>query len=108
MDGALKGPPHFGGYYRDSYSGFDRDRNGLIPIRCEQWLDLVFVNLSGDAPPLAEYLQPVRERWSDYNLGLLRRESREVNLQCNANWKLAVEKFSESYHLSWVRRSLSS
>ncbi|MEO0349192.1 MAG: aromatic ring-hydroxylating dioxygenase subunit alpha [Cyanobacteria bacterium P01_A01_bin.15] len=108
LDGALKGTPHFGGYYRDSYSGFDRDRSGLIPIRCEQWLDLVFVNLSGDAPPLAEYLQPVRERWSDYNLGLLRRESREVNLQCNANWKLAVENFSESYHLSWVHPSLNS
>ncbi|ESA36454.1 phenylpropionate dioxygenase [Leptolyngbya sp. Heron Island J] len=108
LDGTLKGTPHFGGYYQDSYSGFERDRKGLIPIRCEQWLDLVFVNLSGDAPPLTEYLKPAIERWSDYDLSLLRRESREVGLECNANWKLAVENFSESYHLSWVHPALNS
>lgn len=108
LDGTLKGTPHFGGYHQDSYSGFDRDRKGLVPIRCEQWLDLVFVNLSGDAPPLTEYLQPIIERWADYDLSLLRREPREVNLECNANWKLAVENFSESYHLSWVHPSLNS
>ena len=108
LDGSLKHTPHFGGYYQDSHSGFDRDRNGLIPIRCEQWLDLVFVNLSGDAPPLSDYLQPVSERWSVYDLSLLRRESREITLQCNANWKLATENFSESYHLIWVHPSLNS
>jgi choline monooxygenase len=61
----------------------------LQAIRCEQWLDLVFVNLSGDAPPLADYLQPMRDRWSTYDLNQLRREPREVGLTCNANWKLA-------------------
>ena len=108
LDGTLKSTPHFGGYYQDVYPGFDRASKGLIPIRCEQWLDLVFVNLSGDAPPLAEYLQPVIERWSAYDFSLLRRDSKEVNLQCNANWKLAVENFSESYHLSWVHPSLNN
>ena len=108
LDGSLKSTPHFGGYYQDTYEGFDRQEKGLKPIRCEQWLDLAFVNLSGDAPPLSEYLQPVIERWSSYDLNLLRREPREVTLQCNANWKLAVENFSESYHLSWVHPSLNS
>ena len=107
LDGTLKGTPHFGGYYTDSCNGFDRANKGLIPIRCEQWLDLVFVNISGDAPPLREYLQPVIERWSGYDFSLLRRELREINLQCNANWKLAVENFSESYHLSWVHPALN-
>ncbi|MEO0409822.1 MAG: aromatic ring-hydroxylating dioxygenase subunit alpha, partial [Cyanobacteria bacterium P01_A01_bin.135] len=108
LDGTLRNTPHFGGYHQSSYIGFDRTSKGLLPIRCEQWLDLVFVNLSGDAPPLAEYLQPARDRWADYDLSLLRREPREVNLQCRANWKLAVENFSESYHLSWVHPSLNS
>ncbi len=103
----MKSTPHFGGYYQDTYEGFDRTERGLKPIRCEQWLDLVFVNFSGDAPPLKEYLQPVIERWSGYDLSLLRREPREINLQCNANWKLAVENFSESYHLSWVHPALN-
>jgi len=107
-DGSLKSTPHFGGYYKDSYEGFDRTSKGLMPIRCEQWLDLVFVNLSDDAPPLADYLKPVIERWSGYDLTLLRRESRELNLRCHANWKLAVENFSESYHLSWVHPALNT
>lgn len=107
LDGTLKGTPHFGGYYTDSYNGFDRANKGLIPIRCEQWLDLIFVNVSGDAPPLLDYLQPVIERWSGYDFSLLRRELREINLHCKANWKLAVENFSESYHLSWVHPSLN-
>ena len=108
LDGTLKSTPHFGGYYKDSYAGFDRANKGLIPIRCDQWLDLIFVDVSGQAPPLAEYLQPVMERWSDYDLTLLRRETREIALDCNANWKLVVENFSESYHLTWVHPSLNS
>ena len=108
LDGALKSTPHFGGYNKDGYNGFDRASKGLISIRCEQWLDLVFVNLSGDAPPLEEYLQPVIARWSGYDLSLLRREPREINLHCAANWKLVVENFSESYHLSWVHPALNS
>jgi choline monooxygenase len=29
LDGSLKSTPHFGGYYKDSYDGFDRDSKGL-------------------------------------------------------------------------------
>ncbi|MEO1068565.1 MAG: aromatic ring-hydroxylating dioxygenase subunit alpha [Cyanobacteria bacterium J06638_6] len=108
LDGTLKSTPHFGGYYKDSYEGFDRASKGLSPIRCGQWLDLVFVNLSGDAPPLDEYLAPITARWATYDLSLLRRESRQVGLTCHANWKLAVENFSESYHLAWVHPALNS
>lgn len=107
LDGKLKNTPHFGGYYQDTYDGFERDDYGLKPIRCQQWLDLVFVNLSGDAPPLEDYLKPVIERWSTYDLSLLQREPREIGLQCESNWKLAVENFSESYHLSWVHPALN-
>ncbi len=108
LDGQLKSTPHFGGYYNHSYDGFDQNSKGLSPIRCDQWLDLVFVNLSGDAPPLQDYLKPVVDRWASYDLSQLRREPRQVTLQCNANWKLAVENFSESYHLSWVHPALNA
>ncbi len=108
LDGKLKSTPHFGGYYKDTYEGFDRAAMGLVPIRCEQWLDMVFVNLSGNAMPLETYLQPVIERWSIYDFSQLRREPKEISLTCNANWKLAVENFSESYHLSWVHPALNS
>jgi choline monooxygenase len=107
MDGELKSTPHFGGYYQDAAEGFDRQTKGLRAIRCDQWLDLIFVNLSGAAPPLGDYLKPIVERWAAYDLSLLRR-GREITVECNANWKLAVENFSESYHLTWVHPALNS
>jgi choline monooxygenase len=67
----------------------------------------VFVNLSGDAPPLSDYLQPVINRWADYDLSLLRYGT-DAAFEFDANWKLAVENFSESYHLSWVHPGLNS
>lgn len=106
-DGSLKSTPHFGGYYKDSYEGFDRTSKGLAPVRCDRWLDMIFVNLSGDAVPLAEYLQPAIDRWTGYDLSQLRREPRELRYTCKANWKLAVENFSESYHLAWVHPALN-
>jgi choline monooxygenase len=106
LDGSLKSTPHFGGYHQDSYDGFDRSSKRLQSIQCDQWLDLVFINLSGTAPPLLDYMQPIVERWSDYDLSLLRKGN-EVSFECQANWKLAVENFSESYHLAWVHPSLN-
>lgn len=107
LDGSLKSTPHFGGYYQDTYAGFDRSDKALTPIRCDQWLDMVFVNLSGAAVTLETYLQPVIDRWACFDLRQLRREQRELNYTCRANWKLAVENFSESYHLAWVHPSLN-
>ncbi|PSN10884.1 2Fe-2S ferredoxin [filamentous cyanobacterium CCP5] len=106
-DGSLKSTPHFGGYYKDSYDGFDRSSKGLAPIRCDRWLDMIFVNLSGNAVPLEDYLKPASDRWACYDLTQLRREPRELNYTCKANWKLAVENFSESYHLAWVHPALN-
>lgn len=107
LDGELKSTPHFGGYWQDSCEGFDRASKNLQEIKCQQWLDLIFVNLSGNAPPLQDYLQPVIDRWSDYDLSLLR-YGKEIGFEFNANWKLAVENFSESYHLPWVHPQLNN
>jgi choline monooxygenase len=107
LDGTLRKTPHFGGYGKESYAGFDRNAKNLKPVRVEQWLDLIFINLSGDAPPLAEYLAPVCDRWSDYDFSQLRYGG-ELRFECNANWKLAVENFSESYHLPGIHPQLNS
>ncbi|MDJ0532604.1 MAG: aromatic ring-hydroxylating dioxygenase subunit alpha [Xenococcaceae cyanobacterium MO_207.B15] len=107
LNGELKSTPHFGGYWQDTYEGFDRSSENLQSIRCEQWLDLIFINLAGNAPPLRDYLQPIIERWSVYDLNLLR-YGEEISFEFNANWKLAVENFSEHYHLPWVHPQLNN
>ena len=73
----------------------------LVPVRFAVWMDIVFVNLSGDAPPFDEYIAPVEERWSSLD------KSDLVNIHCSAfvkraNWKLVTENFLDYYHLSTV------
>ncbi|ROO27127.1 2Fe-2S ferredoxin [Salinisphaera orenii MK-B5] len=106
LDGELKKTPHFGGHDCDDSPALDRRQYGLAEIRCETWYDLIFVNLSGDAPPLADCMGPLESRWADYDLSRLRHGG-SATFEVEANWKLAVENFVESYHLPWTHPSLN-
>jgi choline monooxygenase len=78
-----------------------------MPIRCESWANLVFVNFAGDGPDLLTFLAPLRERWKAYDFSKLRLGG-SATFELKANWKLAVENFSEAYHLPWVHPGLNS
>ena len=110
LDGSLVATPSVGGPGRTDCPGFDRARHGLKPVRTAVWADVIFVNLSGDAPPFGDYIAPVAERWRDFDLSLLRHggadSSFEFDIACN--WKLAVENYCEAYHLPWVHPGLNS
>ena len=45
----------------------DKSKLGLRPIRVGLWNDLVFVNLSVDAPFLEEHMAPLNARWAANN-----------------------------------------
>lgn len=113
FDGKLKGTPHIGGPGVHVAEGFDKSLHGLKRVRCERWMDLVFVNLSGDAPPLEKFLAPLTERWRPYLSEddpprlKLAREDDNFALEIDANWKLAVENFCEAYHLPWIHPGLN-
>lgn len=106
LDGELKKTPHFGGHDCHEAPSLDRSQYGLAKVRCEMWHDLVFVNLSGDAAPLSSVMGPLDERWAEYDLSLLRHAG-AATFDVQANWKLAVENFVESYHLPWTHPSLN-
>jgi choline monooxygenase len=110
LDGRLRATPHLGGPRRHNCDGFDRSRHGLKPVRTAVWLDLVFVNLSGDAPAFADHVAPLAERWSDFDMHGLRHGGPDSSLrfELKANWKLAVENYCEAYHLPWVHPGLNS
>jgi len=77
-------------------------------------MDLVFINLSGQATPFCDYIAPLVERWSVFTgvdgLSALRPAATDgrMRLEFNCNWKLAVENYCESYHLPWVDPGLNS
>lgn len=106
LEGELRKTPHFGGHDCDEVEGFDRRQYPLQAVRLETWNDLLFVDLSGRAPPLAEALAPLVARWRDYDLGALRYAG-SCSFEARTNWKLAIENFLESYHLPWTHPSLN-
>ena len=115
LNGQLKSTPNIGGMGVHEVQGFDCSQHGLREIRSEEFLGVVFVNLSGDAPPHATHLQTVTERWqalagADF-AGQLTPDvstSGSLELTVNCNYKLAVENYCEAYHLPFVHPGLNS
>lgn len=107
LDGRLVRTPEIGGPGVHRTESFDRTRHGLKPVRTDLWHDFIFVDLSGEAPPLEECLRALDGHWGAYDFAsLVHGGTLEFELQ--ANWKLALENFLESYHLPWVHPALNT
>lgn len=106
LEGACVATPDIGGHGAASVAGIERTEFDLKPVRLEAWGPFLFVNLSGDAQPLADWLGPLSALWRDHDLGLLRHAG-HVDFEIEANWKLAFENAVEFYHLPWVHPDLT-
>ncbi len=110
LDGAIKTTPHLGGPGQNDHPAVNKSELGLYEVRSAVWMDLVFVNLSGDAPEFESAIAPLTKRWAEfdgqevYHAG----EDSSFSLTLASNWKLAVENYCESYHLPWVHPGLNS
>lgn len=114
LNGNLKGTPHIGGVGKHSAAGFVCEKHGLRSVRSAIWNDIVFINLSNDAQPFADFIAPLESRWAEFtgqegfsNLSIAPTGT-SMELTVNANWKLAVENYCEAYHLPWVHPSLNT
>ncbi len=107
--GKLVSTPHVGGPGRNTHEGIDKNLLGLIEVRSHVWMDVVWINISGTAPPFEQANADLLARWAEFNVPLHHggADSR-FELAVNCNWKLAVENFCESYHLPWVHPGLNS
>ena len=112
--GELKRTPHIGGINQHTYAGFEPAAHGLRAVRSAEFMGMLFVNLSGDAPEFAVHIAPLRSRvsalmgergWSQLRAGLT---DSHLALEVHCNWKLAVENYCEAYHLPWLHPSLNS
>jgi choline monooxygenase len=113
-NGELKATPHIGGVNQHTLDGFANAEHGLKEVRSAQFLGVLFINLSADAPAFEQHIAPLRERagsfigsrgWSQLRPAAT--DSR-LALDVHCNWKLAVENYCEAYHLPWVHPSLNS
>jgi choline monooxygenase len=86
-----------------SFRPFSKEQASLKKYRTETCGQLIFVTLSDETPPLAEWLHPVFEliqssfdqRWRQYFV---------IEPTIEANWKLPVENALESYHIDCVHQ----
>ena len=110
LDGALVNTPLIGGVGRNDCEGFDKTRHGLKPVRTAVWFDVVFVNLSGDAPAFEDHVAPLAERWDAFDGAAIRHGGPDssIHFDLACNWKLAVENYCEGYHLPWVHPALNA
>jgi choline monooxygenase len=96
LDGALQGAPDM-----DGVAGFQKERFGLVPARCDTAHGFVFVNLDLDAGPLTDFLGDFDRVFAPYdfaNMVCVRRT--EFETRCN--WKASAEVFMEYYHTYMV------
>ncbi len=108
-DGRLVSTPHVGGPGQNSHAGIDKSSLGLVEIRSHIWRDVVWINISGDAPPFEQVHGDLMARWADFDQPLYHGGADSMfTLEVQANWKLAVENYCESYHLPWVHPGLNS
>ena len=93
LDGKLKGAPEM-----HKARDFDRDCVGLHEHRSATWEGFVFVNLTGDAPPLEPQLEELRAKFLHrWELGTAVVVWEKL-WPSPFNWKVLVENFMEAYH----------
>jgi glycine betaine catabolism A len=100
LDGGLLVAPG----YRETET-FRKGAYSLRTIRVVEWHGLIFVDPSGEAPDLVEYLGELESRVAQYSLErLVVRARHEYVVQ--ANWKVIAENYQECYHCPLIHPEL--
>lgn len=108
-DGRLVSTPHVGGPGQNTHAAIKREDLGLIEVRSHVWRDVIWINVSGDAPAFEEAMGDAMARWAEFEKPLVHTgPDSSFTLTVDSNWKLAVENYCESYHLPWVHPGLNS
>lgn len=108
-EGRLVATPHVGGPGQNAHDAVSKSELGLIEVRSHIWRDVVWINVSGDAPTFEDANARLIERWAEFDKPLYHGgPESSFRLDVNCNWKLAVENYCESYHLPWVHPGLNS
>ena len=109
LDGALRATPHVGGPGHNVHENIERSELGLAEFPAAVFRDVIFVNISGTAPPFETYAAKLIDRWKEHDKPLYSAgDASSFQFDVACNWKLAVENYCESYHLPWIHPGLNS
>jgi choline monooxygenase len=89
--------------FMENSGGFDPSKCALPQIECDLWRGFIYVRIDGDDSSLAEQFSGLDARTFDYHM-------EDMTQICGgeeiweANWKLLVENFTETYHVFHTHR----
>lgn len=97
LKGALIGVPD-----EKMFADFRRSEHGLVPVAAQTWEGFIFVNADPKpAQTLGEYLGDLGRRLAGFPYAeMTATYAYETELKCN--WKVALDAFSEAYHVNTV------
>ena len=108
IDGKLLSTPHIGGIGKHSHESVIKNELGLNKVRSHVWNDTIFINITGNALSFDDHFSRLKKRWSDFDQPMFfGGNDSEFSMCLNANWKLAIENYCESYHLPSVHPELN-
>jgi phenylpropionate dioxygenase-like ring-hydroxylating dioxygenase large terminal subunit len=84
-----------------NFACLDQAERHLIPVRCELWKGLIYINLDPEAGSLADFLAPVTRQLGDFPLEKVVVKDR-IRIEMDCNWKAAYDNFLEIYHVNVV------
>ena len=84
---------------KDDWNGaLTEERTHLGEVRCDTWGGWIWINMDPQCEPLRDYLEPAASMLDPFQLQNMRyRWRRWIIFDCN--WKVAMEAFSETYHV---------
>ncbi|MGQ0848493.1 MAG: aromatic ring-hydroxylating oxygenase subunit alpha [Actinomycetota bacterium] len=100
FDGSLRAAPTL-----TQADEFDTADWPLSPVRVGEWLGWLFLDLSGQAPPLDITFGNLAEVLAPYEPERLVKVARHT-YEIAANWKLVVENYHECYHCTSIHPEL--
>ena len=92
LDGRLRHAPEM-----NATPNFDAASTALPVVRSEIWQGFIYVNVSGDAPPLADTLEPARQQLAEFDLGAWVSVCSIDLGECPWDWKVFMDN-GEIYH----------
>jgi len=101
LDGALLVTPEF-----DGVEDFDPQDFGLVPVRLEEWFNLIFINLDPEAGSLHEFLGELPTQAGKFDFANMKFFERRT-YEMNCNWKTYIDNYLEGYHVPSVHPSLN-
>src|SRR5437879_7221325 len=90
----------------EGVEGFRPEDFALVPVRTEEWFNLILVTLDPNARPLRESLEALPQQAEKFNFQSMKLfERRTYDMKCN--WKTYVDNYLEGYHLPSVHPALN-